>query len=61
MTDYVRIPIRDTEHKRLVLLQNSLAGKISSYLARPSLSDIIKYLLDQQEIIPNHEHQNPAA
>lgn len=50
MTDYTRIPIRDAEHQRLVQLQNNLAGKIDSYLSRPSLSDVIKYLLEQQEI-----------
>jgi hypothetical protein len=49
MTDYVRIPIREDEHKRLVALQTELTGKIDSYLTRPSLSDVIEYLLDQRE------------
>lgn len=49
MTEYVRIPIREEEHKRLVTLQGEWAGKIDSYLSRPSLSDVIKKLLDERE------------
>lgn len=49
MTDYVRIPIREDEHKRLVALQTELTGKIDSYLTRPSLSDVIKELIEQHE------------
>lgn len=49
MTDYVRIPIRAAEHKRLVALQNEWSGKIDSYLSRPSLSDVIKKLLNEQD------------
>lgn len=49
MTDYVRIPIRADEHKRLVALQTELTGKIDSYLTRPSLSDVIKELLDRRD------------
>lgn len=50
MTEYTRIPIRDAEHQRLVQLQHELTGKISSYLSRPSLSDVIKHLLDREEL-----------
>lgn len=48
-TEYVRIPIREEEHKRLVALQTEWTGKINSYLTRPSLSDVIKKLLDDND------------
>lgn len=51
MTEYVRIPIREDEHKRLVALQAEWTGQINSYLTRPSLSDIIKKLLDERKAI----------
>lgn len=62
MTEYTRIPIRDAEHKRLVQLQNELAGKIDSYLSRPSLSDVIEYLLDQHgDITMSNQEYNVWA
>lgn len=49
MTEYVRIPIREDEHKRLIALQAEWTGQINSYLTRPSLSDVIKKLLDEKD------------
>lgn len=59
MKEYTKIPVRPEEHERLVALAFALAGKIDSYLTKPSYSDVIKHLLDHYEGKQNNETPAP--